>query len=275
MAIAQSGNASARPAGGATPRDRFQVRRIGDAELRESLAQGWADFLAKRGDLIVLGLVYPLVGFAAAFFFQGADLLQLLFPVAAGIALLGPVAAVGFYELARRREDGLDSSWSHFLDVRKRPGWDSLFAVANLLLAIFAAWVVVAALLWAALIGDAPTSLSNLLALVFGTPEGWALIVIGNLVGLAFAMLVLALSVVSMPMLVDCDVDARTALDTSVRAVMANKGVMLRWGLIVAALLVIGSIPAFVGLAVVLPVLGYATWHLYAHLVVREDTRCD
>src|SRR5687768_5118933 len=105
MAIAQSGNASARPTGGATPRDRFDVRQIGNAELRESLAQGWADFLAKRGDLIVLGLVYPLVGLAAAFLFKGANLLQLLFPVAAGIALLGPVAAVGFYELARRRED--------------------------------------------------------------------------------------------------------------------------------------------------------------------------
>ena len=110
---------------------------------------------------------------------------------------------------------------------------------------------------------------------MFGTPEGWALIVIGNLVGLAFAALVLTLSVVSMPMLVDCDVDARTALDTSVRAVMMNKGPMARWGLIVAALLVLGSIPAFVGLAVVLPVLGYATWHLYAHTVVRESTRCD
>jgi uncharacterized membrane protein len=275
MAIAKSGLASAQPAGGATPRERFEVRRIGDAEIRESLAQGWADFLAKRGDLIFLGLIYPFVGFAAAFLFRGANLLQLLFPVAAGISLLGPVAAVGFYELARRREDGLDASWSHFLDVRKRPAWESLVAVGNILIAIFAAWVVVAALLWASLIGDPPTSVSNLFSHVFGTPGGWALIVVGNLVGLAFAVLVLALSVVSMPMLVDCDVDARTAIDTSVRAVMANKGPMARWGLIVAALLVLGSIPAFVGLAVVLPVLGYATWHLYAHLVVRENSRCD
>jgi uncharacterized membrane protein len=274
MAIAQSEPAGRRTSAATPRRDRFEIRRIGNAEIRESLAQGWADFLAKRGDLIVLGLVYPFVGFVAAFLFRGANLLQLLFPVAAGISLLGPVAAVGFYELARRREDGLDASWSHFLDVRKRPGWESLFAVANLLLVIFACWVVVAAVLWASLIGEAPTSVSNLLALVFGTPGGWALIVIGNLVGLAFAMLVLTLSVVSMPMLVDCDVDARTALDTSVRAVMANKGPMARWGLIVAALLVLGSIPAFVGLAVVLPVLGYATWHLYAHLVVREDFRC-
>jgi uncharacterized membrane protein len=270
MAIAHSA-----PATAAAPQSgRFEVRRIGNAEVRESLAQGWDDFLAKRGDLIFLGLIYPLVGLAAAFLFRGGNLLQLLFPVAAGISLLGPVVAVGFYELARRREDGLEANWSHFLDVRKRPAWDSLFAVANLLIVIFALWVVVAALLWDGLIGVTPTSLSNLLLLVFGTAGGWALIVIGNLVGLAFAALVLTLSVVSMPMLVDCDVDARTALDTSVRAVMVNKGPMARWGLTVAALLVLGSIPAFVGLAVVLPVLGYATWHLYTHMVVRDDISC-
>jgi uncharacterized membrane protein len=269
MAIAQSEHAPA-----AAPTERFGVRRIGTAEIRESLAQGWDDFMTRRGDLIFLGLIYPLVGVAAAFLFTGGNLLHFLFPVAAGIGLLGPVAAIGFYELARRREDGLESDWSHFLDVRKRPAWESLIAVANLLLVIFAAWIVVAAVLWNGLIGDAPTSLANLLSLVFGTPQGWALIVVGNLVGLAFAALVLTLSVVSMPMLVDCDVDARTALDTSVRAVMMNKGPMARWGLIVAALLVLGSIPAFVGLAVVLPVLGYATWHLYAHMVDRDSTRC-
>ena len=271
MAIAQSEHAAA-----AAPRsDRFEIRQIGNAEIRESLAQGRDDFLAKRGDLIFLGLIYPLVGLASAFLFTGGNLLHLLFPVAAGIGLLGPVAAIGFYELARRREDGLESDWSHFLDVRKRPAWDSLMAVAGLLLVIFFLWIAAAGILWASLIGDAPTSVSNLFSLVFGTPGGWALIVIGILVGLALAALVLTLSVVSMPMLVDCDVDARTALDTSVRAVVMNKGPMARWGLIVAVMLVLGSIPAFVGLAVVLPVLGYATWHLYAHMVVRKNTRCD
>ena len=271
MAIAQSQNTS----DATQPGDRFAVRTIGNAEIRESLAQGWDDFLARRGDLIVVGLIYPLIGIASAFLFLGGNLFYLFFPVAAGISLLGPVAAIGFYELARRREDGLESDWSHFLDVRKRPAWDSLMAVAGLLLGIFFLGVAAAAILWNRLIGVAPTSVGHLFSLIFGTAEGWALIVVGNLVGLGFAALVLTISVVSMPMLVDCDVDARTALDTSVRAVMTNKGAMFRWGLIVAALLVLGSIPLFVGLAMVLPVLGYATWHLYAHAVVRENTRCD
>ena len=104
---------------------------------------------------------------------------------------------------------------------------------------------------------------------MFTTPNGWALIVIGNLAGLGFAIAVLALSVVSLPMLVDRDMDARTAMATSVHAVMANRGVMARWGLTVAGLLVLGSIPAFIGLAFVLPWLGYATWHLYTRLVDR------
>ena len=260
----------------ATPTsDRFAIRTIGTSEIRESLAQGWDDFMARRGDLLVVGLIYPLIGIAAAFLFLGGNLFHLFFPVAAGISLLGPVAAIGFYELARRREDGLESDWSHFLDVRKRPAWDSLMAVAGLLLVIFFFWVAAAAILWNSIIGVSPTSVGHLLSLLFGTPQGWALMIVGNLVGLGFAALVLTISVVSMPMLVDCDVDARTALDTSVRAVMANKGAMARWGLIVAALLVLGSIPLFVGLAVVLPVLGYATWHLYAHAVVRESARCN
>lgn len=248
----------------------YEVRRITGRDIRESLAQGWDDFMEHRGDLIFVGILYPLIGiFAAVVAFQG-PWLPLFVPVAAGVSLLGPVAAIGFYELARRREMGLESDWTHFFDVRKRPAWEAILAVAALLVVIFAAWLAAASMLYTLLIGPAPESVTGFLRTVFLTPEGWALIAIGNLVGLCFAALVLTISVVSMPMLVDHDdIDARTAIDTSVRAVMANKRMTIVWGLIVAALLVIGSIPMFLGLAVVLPVLGYATWHLYTHLVVR------
>lgn len=247
----------------------YEVRSIGPQDIRESLAQGWADFLDKRGDLIFVGLIYPLIEILAAMVALGGSLIPFFFPVAAGIGFLGPVAATGFYELARRREDGLDCHWTHFLEVRKRPAFEAIAAVSGLLLAIFLLWVAAAGALYGALIGTVPDSVGAFLAEIFTTTEGWMLIVVGNLLGLAFAAAVLALSVVSLPMMVDLDVDARTALDTSVRAVMANKWMMLRWGVIVVSLLVIGSIPFFVGLAVVLPVLGYATWHLYRHLVVR------
>jgi uncharacterized membrane protein len=248
------------------------VRKITSHDLREVLKEGLADMLEKRGDILFLALIYPLIGLAAAIVSLGGNLLPLLFPFTAGVALLGPVAAVGFYELARRREAGLESDWSHFFDVRKRPAWDSILAVTGLLLSIFAIWVAVAATLYAMLIGG-NTSTLDFLNRLFTTREGWELIVIGNLIGLGFAVLVLTLSVVSLPMLVDRNVDARTAVATSIHAVGANKAVMARWGVTVAALLVLGSIPLFVGLAVVLPWLGYSTWHLYTRLVDRSGIR--
>lgn len=248
------------------------VRKITAHDLNASLRDGWRDFLAMRGDLIFIGLLYPLVGIIAATVTLGGRLLPLFFPIAAGISLLGPIVATGFYELARRREAGLESDWSHFFDVRKRPSADGLGAVAALLLTIFLLWVVAAGALYVGLWGPhVPASIGAFLTRLFTTEEGWGLIVIGNAIGACFAVLVLAVSVVSLPMLVDCQLDARTAVDTSVRAFRTNKGMMIRWGFIIAVLLVIGSIPLFIGLAVVLPWLGYATWHLYTRLVDRSS----
>lgn len=246
------------------------VRKIKPGTLDAVLREGYRDFLDHRGDLIVVGIIYPIIGFAAAAVALGGALIPLFFPIAAGIGLLGPVAAIGFYELARRDEAGLESGWAHFLDVAKRPAWDSIMAVTGILLIIFFAWLAVAWVLYAAFLGTPPDSVGDFLTALFTTPRGWGLILVGNVVGLFFAWVVLTLSVVSLPMLVDRDVDARTAIGTSMRAVSANKGVMARWGVMVAVLLVLGSIPAFIGLAFVLPWLGYATWHLYTRLVDRS-----
>ncbi len=255
----------------AAPRARIPIRKITNDDLRWSLHQGLGDFQAMRGDVLFAGLIYTIIGIAAAVMTTNGPLMPFFFPVVAGVGLLGPVAAVGFYELARRREDGLEFGWRHFLDVRHRPAVDDMGIVAGLLLAIFGAWLLAAGLLYVSLFGWATsTSITRFFEMVFVTSAGWALILIGAAIGAIFGWLVLALSVVSLPMLVDCDVSASEAVSASWRAAHANKPAMIRWGLTVLALLVLGSIPLFVGLAFVLPWLGYSTWHLYTRLVDRE-----
>jgi len=247
------------------------IRTITDDDLRFALKQGYADFGELRGDLIFAGLIYTVLGLAAVVMTTSRPLMPFFFPVVAGVALLGPIAAVGFYELARRRENGKEVHWFNFVEVRKRPSVDDMGMVAGLLLMIFLAWLISAGLLYWLIFGwTTPTSVGGFLAMIFTTQKGWMLVIAGAIVGAIFGWFVLALSVASLPMLVDCDVSAAEAVSASWRATHGNKREMIRWGLLVTALLVLGSIPLFVGLAFVLPWLGYSTWHLYTRLVDRE-----
>ena len=247
-----------------------RVRQISDDDLKTALRQGLDDFLDLRGDLFFAGLIYTLIGLAAVVMTTNMPLLPFFYPVVAGVGLLGPLAAVGFYELAKRREAGQEVHWFNFLDVRKRRTVDDMGVVAGLLLLIFFVWLLVAGALYALLFGwSTPQSVPQFLAMVFTTPRGWALIGIGAAIGAVFGWVVLALSVVSLPMLVDRDVSAAEAVSASWRAAHANKSEMIRWGILVTILLALGSIPLFVGLAFVLPWLGYSTWHLYRRLIDR------
>lgn len=244
------------------------VRKIGVGDLRDALAEGLADFWAMPTHVVFLSLIYPVVGLVLARLAFGYDVLPLLFPLVAGFALVGPFAALGLYELSRRREAGLDTSWNHAFDPFRSRSFGAIAALGFLLLVIFVVWLAVAYGIYVAIFGNAPAaSIPDFLRQIFTTPAGWTLIVVGNGVGFLFALLVLVISVVSFPLLLDRAVSPAVAMRTSVRAVLANPGPMALWGLIVAALLVIGSLPFFVGLAVVMPVLGHATWHLYRRVV--------
>jgi len=247
------------------------IRRITGEDLRWSLRQGLDDFRELRGDIIFAGLIYTFIGLAAVVMTASKPLIPFFFPIVAGVGLLGPIAALGFYEAARRREKGEQVHWWTFVEVRKLPSTDDMGIVAGMLLGIFALWLVAAGILYATLFGwSTPTDLFAFFGDIFSTVNGWLLIVAGAVVGAIFGWFVLAISVVSLPMLVDCDVTAAQAVSTSWRAAHANKAEMIRWGLTVFGLLVLGSIPLFVGLAFVLPWLGYATWHLYTRLVDRD-----
>jgi uncharacterized membrane protein len=256
--IAGEGPAQARP----------QIRKIELADLREALARGLDDFLAMPSHAVFLCLIYPVVGFLLFRLVLGANVLPLLFPLAAGFALIGPLAALGLYEMSRRREQGLEVSWKHALDVFRSPSLGAIMALGLLLVAIFLTWIAVAQAIYVATFGYEPAAaMPDFARQVLTTPAGWTLAIVGNGVGFLFAVVALTLSVVSFPLLLDRDVGAAVAILTSARAVMANPVVMAYWGLIVAVLLLIGSLPAFIGLAVVVPVLGHATWHLYRKVV--------
>jgi len=230
-----------------------------------------ADFSAMPSHAAFLCLIYPIVGLIVARVSIGYDVLSLLFPLAAGFALVGPFAAVGFYELSKQREQGLNPSWQDAFDVLHSPSRGAIAALGFLLLIIFLIWVAVAQAIYITNFGYQPAaSIPHFLRQVFTTPAGWMLIAVGNGIGFLFALSVLIISVVSFPLLVDRDVGPVEAVLTSVRAVAANPIPMALWGLLVAALLVIGSIPFLVGLAVVVPILGHATWHLYRKVVVPD-----
>jgi uncharacterized membrane protein len=249
------------------------IRRIDFADLKDALRAGWADFAAMPSHAIFLCIIYPVVGIVLAQFILGYAVLPFLFPLAAGFALIGPIAALGLYELSRRREAGLDSEASHALDVLHSPSIGAIAALGLLLLVIFFVWIAVAHAIYVASFGYAmPQSVSQFARDLFTSQAGWTLIIVGNAVGFLFAVLALAISVISFPLLLDREVGAATALHSSFRLVMANPLTMAMWGVIVAALLLIGSLPLFIGLAVVIPVLGHATWHLYRKAIDATDS---
>jgi uncharacterized membrane protein len=248
------------------------VHKIGMTDLWDALVKGLADFNAMPTHLPFLCVIYPIVTLIAARIAAGYEVLPLLFPLLAGYTLIGPFVAIGIYELSRRREEGLDVSRWHAFGVFRLPVIPDIATFGVVLMGIYVAWLFAAEAIYDLYFGSAgPASITEFVHQVFTTPSGRALIVVGCGVGLLFAVVVFTVSVVSFPLLLDRDVGITTAVVTSARAVVANPVTMATWGFFVAGALLIGSLPLFVGLAVVLPVLGHSTWHLYRRVVERAE----
>ena len=250
--------------------DEPTVRKITTTDVWEALAQGFDDFRAIPTHAFFICLIYPLAGLVLFRLSFGYEMLPLLYPLVAGFALLGPFIAIGLYELSRRREHDPNVSPMRAFDVMHRPSFGAICRLGLFLAAIFVAWLYAANLIYLQIFGNAVPPPAEFINQVTTTAKGTQLIIVGNVVGFLFAAFVLVISVVSFPMLVDRNVSAATAVRTSVRAAIENPIPIALWGLIVAFSLLIGAVPFLVGLAIVLPVLGHATWHLYRKLVVPE-----
>lgn len=264
------------------------IRDIRLRDLLNALAKGFDDFKAVPTHLIFLFLIYPIVMLILSRVAAGQEMLPLVFPLFAGYTLVGPLIALGMYELSRRRELGLDTSRKHLFDVLKSPSLGAIITLGLVLAIVYFAWLMAALAIYKVTFGNGlvgspgaifmqlvsfdlsatgPQSIGEFAVDIITTRPGWKLVLWGSGVGFVFAVVVLSLSAVSFPMLLDRKVSAWTAARTSIRVVMANPISMGLWGIIVAVTLAVGTLPFFVGLAIVLPVLGHATWHLYRTVV--------
>jgi len=247
------------------------IRTIGISDLHQALRLGWEDFKAVPSHAIILCVIYPVLGLVLARIAFGYSVLPLLFPLAAGFALIGPFAAVGLYELSRQRENGEEASAWDAIDVLRSPSFGAMLGLGTLLLALFVVWIATAQAIYTAAFGyENAAGIPDFARQVLTTSQGWWLIAVGCGVGFLFALVSLCISVVAFPLMLDRHASAGEAMVTSLRAVGKNPVPMVVWGLIVAVLLFAGSIPFFLGLAIVVPLLGHATWHLYRAVIAPD-----
>lgn len=245
-----------------------EVRQLSSSDLWDALREGFDDLTTFRSDVLMMAVIYPLVGLTLCFFAFQQALLPLLFPIAAGFALLGPLAATGLYEMSRTRQAEGRASWADALMLMSSPRFAPIMTLGLYLIVLYAIWLYAAAWIYSQTLGGlAPAGPVEFLRLLFTTGEGWQMIVFGNAVGFLFALTVLATGFIAFPMLVDRPVGLPVAVATSLKAARENKAVTLTWGAMIAVLLALGSAPLFLGLIFVMPLLGHASWHLYRKAV--------
>lgn len=254
---------------GALPAPPLPPQVAGDlalADLGAALAAGWRDFLAMPRFGLFFGGVYVLAGLAIGWATIVASEPTWLIPAIAGFPLVAPFVAVGLYEASRRRERSEALSWRAVLGALKGHGDDQILSMGVIVFVAFSFWMIIAHAIFAIFMAGNRMGGETLAALL--TPTGLAMLAVGSTVGAVLAFAFYAMTVISLPLLVERKVDFLNAIIASLKVVRRNFAVMLGWAMVIAVLLFVAMIPAFLGLVVALPVLGHATWHLYRRAVV-------
>lgn len=253
------------PAGQARVAPVTVAKNLTPADLRAALAAGWCDYTAHPAFGLFFGGIYVAAGLLIYFVLFARGHYVWLVPAAAGFPLLAPFAAVGLYEVSRRREAGLPMQWSAVLGAMRGHGDEQIISIGVIVFVAFAFWLMIAHGIFAVFMAGAESRGAGLA--VFLSGAGLAMLLVGSIVGALMALAFYSITVISLPLLVDREVDFITAIIVSLATVRSNTGVMLGWAVFIAAALFIAMLPLFLGLFVVLPVLGHATWHLYRRVV--------
>lgn len=234
-------------------------------DLGRALAAGWRDFLAMPQFGMFFGGVYVVAGLLIGWAVITGGEPSWLIPAIAGFPLVAPFVAVGLYEASRRREAGEALGWRAVLGALRGHDDDQILSMGVIVFVAFSFWMIVAHAIFAIFMAESGMGDDALTA--FLTPSGLAMLAVGSAVGAVMAFAFYAMTVISLPMLVERKVDFLTAIIGSFKVVRANFAVMIGWAAIIAAVLFIAMMPGFLGLLVALPVLAHATWHLYVRVV--------
>lgn len=241
------------------------ARDLTTSDLRDALKAGWQDFRAYPVFGLFFGAIYVAAGLMLYFVLFARGQFAWLVPAAAGFPLLAPFAAVGLYEVSRRREAGLSMPWRAVLGALRGRGDEQILSMGVILFVAFAFWLMVAHGIFAVFMAQSGGAADG--AAMLRSGPGIAMLLVGSIVGALMALAFYAITVISLPLLVDREVDFITAIIVSLATVRSNGLVMLAWAAFIAVSLFAAMLPLFLGLLVVLPVLGHATWHLYRRTV--------
>lgn len=250
-------------------RDHESYHVVEPGAIGRWLKAGMKDYKRAMGTSIAYGLIFTIVGFITTYGLYAADLFELSLPLAGGLMLLGPLVGIGMYDTSRRFENGQEASFGTAIDAWKTcPNRLAIIGIYLMLVYVALCWF--SFVLFIGVMSQSNISVDNLYQQILTTQEGQIFLVLEAILGVAICSVAFMTTVVAVPMFVDRGTDAFVAVKTSINVCMDNKGTMIAWAVTITILMGLSILTLFLGLILVMPLLGYASWHAYRELVPQE-----